>query len=166
VNIRPNASLSLFAGPQLSISSALGESPVLSPRFSGRMWSTATGAVFNWRRPRTALTVTASHQVSDGGGLPSAVALTAGDIDVLRQLTRRWGFDVGFAHTQSVPIVEGQTIRTYSGRLQFSYRLNNNCALGAGYARDDNTYLESRGTASANRVWISFSYDFSRPLGR
>lgn len=166
INARPNVSLSLFAGPQLSNPSAPGGSPLLHPQFSSRMWSPVMGAVFNWRRPRTTSTVTASHQVSDGSGLPSAVTLTAVDIAVLRQLTRSLGVDVGFAHTQSVPIVEGQTVRTYSGRLQFTYRFNNNCALGAGYARDDNTYVQSHRTASANRTWISFSYDFSRPLGR
>ena len=137
---------------------------VVAPNFQSRMWSPVAGAVFNWRHPKTSATASFSHEVSNGGGLASAVTLDAASVDVLRQLARPLTVDFGFAMSQSVPIVTLQTVRTYSGRIQFAYHFRNHFAITTGYARDDNDY--SGGTASANRAWVSFSYDFLKPLGR
>jgi hypothetical protein len=165
-NIRPNVSISLFAGPELSMTS-VGQgisAPVFS--FPRRLWSPATGAVFSWQHQRTGVTASFVRQVSNGGGLASAVTLSSVDAELVRQLGRRLGVELGFAYTRNVPIVTSQTIRTYSGRLQFNYRITNNYGIYAGYARDENTSLGGNTSVFANRVWISFSYGFSRPLGR
>lgn len=166
VNIKPNMSISLLAGPELSMTSV--PQGILSPvsPFPRRLWSPATGAVFSWQRQRTGVTASFFRQVSNGGGLASAASLSTADAELLRQLGRRLTGGLGFQYTQSMPIVTSPSIRTYSARLQFTYRIASNFAIYGGYARDENTSLGSNLSASANRVWISFSYDFSRPLGR
>ena len=165
-NIRPNTSLSVFAGPELSITSVPPGTPAAALPFPSHQWSPAAGAAFGWQGQRTGATASFIHQVSNGAGLFSAVTLDTADAALQRQLSRQLGAELGFTYAQNEPIVTSQTIRTYSGRLQFTYYIGNNIALYGGYARDDNTSLVSGAAASADRVWISFSYSFSRPLGR
>jgi hypothetical protein len=123
------------------------------------------GAVFGWQGQRTSVTASFTHQISNGGGLISAVTLSSGEAQIMWRVGRRLEIGPAFAYGQNVPIVPSPTIRTYSGQFQSTYRLGN-YSLGAGYARDDRTAVASTASASANRVWVSFSYDFLRPLGR
>jgi hypothetical protein len=165
IDFREGMTLSLFAGPELSVTSNQGlvPTPTIVPT---RMWSPVTGAVFSRAGRNTAATVSFVRQVSDGGGLPSAVTLSYVHGDVLRQLTHRIAMEVGFGYAHGTPIIGTQTIRTYSGYWQCTYRVGRNYVFSTGYSRDDNTAAASNTSASANRVWVSFAYNFMRPLGR
>jgi hypothetical protein len=44
--------------------------------------------------------------------------------------------------------------------------ITNNVAVSGGCGRDENMALDTGARASANRVWISLSWSFLRPLGR
>jgi len=164
IDFRQGMSLSFFAGPELSITSNQGlvSPPTLVP---GRMWSPVTGAVFSKAGRNTAATASFVRQVSDGGGLPSAVTLSYVNGEVLRQMTRRIAMEVGFGYAHGTPIIGNQTIRTYSGYGQCTYRVGHNYMFVAGYSRDDNTAAGSSVSASADRVWVSFAYNFMRSLG-
>ena len=83
----------------------------------------------------------------------------------MRRIGRRLEIGPGFVYGQNVPIVPSPTIRTYSGEFQATYRVSN-YSFSAGYSRDDRTAVNSTTDAVANRAWVSFSYDFVRPLGR
>ena len=165
IDIRQGTTLSFFAGPELSVTSTQGlvPTPTLVP---SRMWSPATGAVFSQTGRNTAATVSFVRQVSDGGGLPSAVTLNYANGDVLRQLTRHVAIELGFGYAHGTPIVGSQTIRTYSGYMQCTYRIGRNYAFFTGFSRDDNSSPDSHMSAAANRVWVSFAYNFLRPLGQ
>jgi len=164
VNIRPNTELSFFGGPQLSVTTA---SSTITPAsgFQQRLWSPNAGVVFNTENRTTSGTVSFIHGVSDGGGLSSAVTLTSADAQIMRRIGRRFQIGPGFTYSEGTPIVSGDKIRTYSGRLQSMLRLGD-CSFSAGYGRDDRSAVGSNTTAAANSIWVSFSYDFIRPIGR
>lgn len=164
VNFRPTISLSLFAGPQLSVTSIPPGLSVAS--FPRRLWSPATGAVFNLQRKRTGFTASFIRQVSNGGGLASAVTLSTADAALQSRWGRRWISTLGFSYTQNEPLINSPMIRTYSGRGQLAFQLTNNITLSGGYLRTQNAMVEGNLSASANRAWTSFSYNFTRPLGR
>jgi len=164
VNIRPNTSLSFFGGPQLSVTSA---SSTVTPEsgFQRRLWSPNAGVVFNSENRTTSGTASFIHSVSDGGGLLSAVTLSSADGQIMRRIGRRFQVGPGFTYSEGTPIVSGGKIRTYSGRLQSTVRLGD-CSFSAGYSRDDRSAVSSNTAAAANSIWLSFSYDFIRPIGR
>jgi hypothetical protein len=164
VNFRPTISLSMFAGPQLSVTSI--PSGVSLPVFPERMWTPATGVQFNWQRQRMGLMASFVRQISNGAGLSSAVLLSSADTALQTRLSRRWGSTLGFSYTQNEPIINSPIVRTYSGRGQLVCQLTNNIALSGGYLRTQNATAVGNLSSSANRVWSSFSYNFTRPLGR
>jgi len=166
VNLRPNMSISFFAGPELSVTSAPQGIVPSSPTFARRQWTPAAGAVFAWQGQRTSTNASFTRQTNSGGGLPSAVLLTSGTADILKQFGPRFALGPGFAYTESEPIIQTQTLRTYSGLLQFTYRVGRNYTFNGGYARDGQIAVGTNSSTSADRVWISFSLDFIRPLGR
>jgi hypothetical protein len=165
VNITPSTSLSFFGGPELSMTATPNGIALPVPAFQRRLWSPAAGAVFSWQGQRTGALASFTHQVSNGGGLYSAVTLTTAEVQLQRQVGRHLEFGPSLTFSQNDPIVTSPSIRTYSGQLQSSYRVGS-CAFGAGYARDQRDAAAGSLTASANRVWVSFSYDFIRTLGR
>jgi hypothetical protein len=164
VNFRPTISLSMFAGPQLSVTSVPPGASV--PAFPQRMWTPSTGVEFNWQRQRMGLMASFVRQISNGAGLSSAVLLSSADASLQNRLSRRWGSTLGFTYTQNEPILNNPTVRTYSGRGQLVYQLTNNITLSGGYMRTQNATAVGDLSASANRAWTSFSYNLTRPLGR
>jgi hypothetical protein len=166
VNIRSTASLSFFAGPELSVT-AVPQGIVLPPNpFPRRLWSPAAGAVFSWQGHSTSTSASFIRQVSSGGGLASAVTLTSAGANLLRAFGRHLTFGPGFVYSESAPIINTQTLRTYSGLVQFTYHVGRNSLVSGGYARDEQHAVGRINGASADRVWISFSLDFIRPVGR
>ncbi len=166
LNIRPNASITFFAGPELSVTSAAQGIAAPSTTFPRRLWSPATGAVFGWQGHKTTTGATFTRQINSSGGLASAVTLTSVSGSVLRQFGRHVELGPAFAYAESAPIIETQTIRTYSGLIQFTYHLRNKYMFSGGYGRDEQQAVATNHSASADRVWISFCLDFVRPLGR
>ena len=164
VSIRPTTTLSFFGGPQLAVTSAASS---VTPQggFQGRLWSPQAGVVLNADTRSTSGTASYTHGVSDGAGLVSAVTLDTADAQIFRRLGHRFAIGPGFTYAESTPIVSGGKIRTYSGRLQSTIQLRA-CSFSLGYAHDDRSAVGSSAAAAANRIWISFSYDFIRPIGR
>jgi hypothetical protein len=164
VNIRPTTSLSFLGGPELVMTAnPQGITPL--PVFQRRMWSPMGGAAFNSVSRSTIAAVSFVHTVSDSGGLISAVTLDSVDSRILHRLGRRFSIGPGFGYAHDSPIVPGPAFRVYSARLQSSLRLGD-CSFSGGYTRDDRSAVGSSATASANGVWISFSYDFIKQIGR
>lgn len=166
LGIQPSMSLSLFAGPQFSVTALPQGLPVPDSAFSRRGWSPLTGAVFSWEHQRTGATASFVRGVSDGAGLASAVTLSTAEATLTRQLSRLWQAGVSFEYTRNEPIVPSQAIRTYSGSLQVASQLTRNIALTGGYGRDSNRAVGTGVNASADRIWVSVSFSFLRPLGR
>jgi len=164
--IRPNISLSLFAGPELSMTALPQGFPAPVPPFSRRLWTPTAGAVFSYLRPRTGVTASVVHGISNNAGLASAVTLSTVEGTVTRQLSQFWEGGVSFEYTRNEPLVPSQRIGTYSAEVQLTAHLRNNIAVSGGYGRDENQALSTGVRATADRVWVSFSFNFLRPLGR
>jgi hypothetical protein len=164
--IRPNLSLSFFAGPELSMTAIpQGISAPVLP-FPRRMWSPTTGATFSYLRPRTGVTASFVRGITNGAGLVSAVTISTVEGTVTRRLSRSWEGGANLGYTNNEPLVPSQTFRTYSTGLELISHITNNVAVSGGCGRDENMALDTGARASANRVWISLSWSFLRPLGR
>jgi hypothetical protein len=179
-----HTSLSLFAGPSYFSSQAetsiliLGVPiPVTIP---AKGWGEQYGATAGWRGPRTGLSATYMHRVSDGGGLSGAVSSDSATANFRRQLNERWTANVAllYGHNTSESILYGGTFQRMSGTASLNWLLSNNFSMAFSYARDHlhNSYNNLAGSASGlptltaqtlddNRAWFTISYHFTRPLG-
>jgi hypothetical protein len=159
----PGFSLSLFGGPQYSNTT--------DPPFSSRRWTPAAGASLNWQAHFTALAASYVHVISGGGGLDGAVQLDSANASVRLQFSRALSAGVSGSYTNNNVLVasslsDGHSISgTASVQRQFGERLN----LQLGYTRLHQIYSNVAvltENPNTNRVFVSLSYQFSKPLGR
>ncbi len=166
INIRPTLNIAFFGGPELSMTSAPSVGPVPVNPFPRRMWSPAVGTVFSWQQRRTGVLVSWARQTSDGAGLGSASTSSSANASLSQLIGRHLEAGIGIGYTDSEPIVTRSTIRTYSEFAQLTYRVRETYAFSGGYSRNDQTAIATSTTMSANRVWVSVSIGFLRPIGR
>jgi hypothetical protein len=166
----PTVTMSIFGGPQHShtneiVPVAFGpltfQVPVL---LAG--WNWAMGGTLTKRVERTAFSLTAQHQVSNGGGLLGAVISTSVGVSVRRKLPGRWDavWSGGYANNSSLG--SGGPAGSYSsGTAGFGLQrpLSERVSLRLGY-----DYLSQRASGQAssfgdlnrNLFSIQFSYRF------
>ena len=178
--LRPNLTVSFFAGPQHMGSSSQLMEQTITPRsitlawlpVSQASWSTAAGSSLNWNGERTSFLANASRTINDGGGVLGAVQLMSVDAALRRQLSPALSIAFGFGYGQNNPLLASSSpysaLRSTVGSIAVSRRLGNSLGFTVGYAR---AHQSQRSAASTNlidnnRAWVSLSYDFSRPLGR
>jgi hypothetical protein len=169
--LKPNLSLSFFAGPQYS-NTQLKIVPTL------RSWSTATGTSLGWQGQRTSSALGYSRTVAPGNGLIGAVRQDRIDASVQRQLTRAWSAGAAATYANNkilepalVSLLGGfnSSGHTIAGTVSLQRRLGEHFALGVGYTRLYQSYGDIAAISSApdtNREFASISYQFTRPLGR
>ena len=159
----PRFSLSLFGGPQYSNTAY--------PPFSSRGWTPAAGASLSWQGHFTALAASYLHVISGGGGLAGASQLDSANASIQLQFSRALSAGVSGSYANNSvlgasPLNDGHSISgTASVQRQFGERLN----LQLGYTRLHQIYSNVAVLAenpNTNRVFVSLSYQFSRPLGR
>ena len=181
INLNPTMQLSFFAGPEYSdVSSQIVIPQVqlplvlfISVPISHKTWSGSGGASYSWQGEHTSITAGFVRRVSDGGGVQGAVTMTSVTGALQRQITRSTtlNFAGGYATNDALM---GSTsaigsLKTASGSVGINHRFGAHLGLDLSYAR---VYQEqTAGTtvplpANHNRGAVTFSYDFSRPLGR
>jgi hypothetical protein len=166
-------SVSFFGGPQHSdtVQPPIGALGIPVPE--SRTWTPAAGASLSWRARLSSIALTYSHLIAGGGGLSGAVQMDAASLNLRRQLTKTFTGSIGAAYTQNVVLAsalnganEGHTFSA-TASLQHQFRQRFNVQLG--YTRLHQNYSSVAVIATnpdTNRESISFSYLFSRPLGR
>jgi len=165
------STLSLWAGPEYSSNAAI---PALTTQgaISGSRWSPAGGIAFDWQVKHTGFRAEYSHRTTDGGGLTTAVVQEAFELGLRRQLSPRWAAsaDLGYGNNDPLQEFVGSVGRTtlISGSLGISRQIRDSLSFSAQYGRDHQAYgeLSSQTPADRNRVVVSLSYSFIRPLGR
>lgn len=179
--IKPNVTLSLFAGPQhTDVSTQIMVPTVQLPLvyfvsipIEQNSWSTAAGGSFSWNGQRTSFIADASRSVSDGGGLLGAVNLTSFDASVRRQVSRNYAANLGVAYgsNQAVSTTASpfSSLKSTTANFAIDRTFRNRLGLTLGYAHAFQTQQNAAPGSDQinhNRVWMSLSYNFSRPLGR
>jgi hypothetical protein len=161
----PMLSLALFGGPQHSEISGLTIPTKLG-------WSPAGGATLGWQGLRSSANLSFAHRVIDGGGLQSPVLSNSIDLSIRRLLTNNLTVRLvgGYATNSLVdPMLPGSGGHTLAGRLTLVRTIGEHFSVQLGYARVHQSYSNIPAISSGpdrNLAWVSFSYNFQRPLGR
>lgn len=166
LDFRPNVTLSLFAGPEYNDTSPLPGTVGANGVFYGSQWAPALGATFNWQGESTSVAAQYSRQVSNGGGLFSAVTLQQENVSLRSQLTERQAVIVGFAYFDNQPLNTGQSYSGVSASVNLEHLLTRNLVLRLGYARQRQELPSTQNTVSTNLAWASVAYNFMHPFGR
>jgi hypothetical protein len=164
LNVTPNVTLSFFGGPEWFETPRISDATTVVGLIRG--WTPAEGATFIWQRDHTSVVAEFSRQLSNGGGLSSAVIDQNANAQLRRQLSSTQELNFGFTYAKYDPFESGQSFRDLTGQFHFQQRLGKRLIALVGYAREQQETPNSRRTAAANLVWVSVSYDFSRTLGR
>jgi hypothetical protein len=159
-------SVAFFGGPQHSVTQQPGV-----PLF--RMWSPSAGVSLSWQGPRSSLAASYSRTITDGGGLEGAVQSDGTTASMRQQLTRTFSAALGanYAINRVLNPVSSASNggHTISGNVTVDRSLGPRLNLELGYMRLHQSYSGIPAISSApnrNRVWVSLSYQFERPLGR
>ncbi len=165
-------SISLFGGPQYSDTFSAA---MLLPTAPKNMvsWNPAAGASLNWQGKLTSVALSYSHLISPGWGLSGAVLADSGNAALRRQLGNSLSAAVqaGYARTQEInSSTSGSSSgHSLSGTASLFRPIGQHLDVQLGYSWLHQTYSQVAALAAApntNRVFVSLSYQFLRPLGR
>ncbi len=166
VQPRSNVTLSFFAGPEYYNSVSLSGMSTANGLVQGPQWTPAVGTALNWQGENTSATAGYSRQISDGGGLFSAVTLQQVFASLRCQLTERQAVYLGFLQSLNEPLGSSENYSGLSASVNLEHLLTKNLVLRLAYARQRQQLPSSQNTASANLAWVSISYQFSHAFGR
>jgi opacity protein-like surface antigen len=171
VSIGTHTMLSLWAGPEYSITPRALTVSAPGASVSESRWGGMGGTDISWQGARTAFRAGYLQQTSDGGGLAEAVVLREFTAGAHRRLSTRWTLTADLAFSQDNPLNPTSGIspyRTWTGGGGLEYAFTDHWMMRLRYDRE-HLYTDTTPSISPtnrNRVLISFGYSFSRPLGR
>jgi len=164
-------SISFFGGPQHSdtVQPALVSLGTLA--FSMRSWTPAGGASMDWEGHFVGAALNYSHAVSGSGGLIGAVQLDNSSATLRLRFTPNLTASISgsYANNNVLGAAAGVTNgHTDSGTVALNRSIGEHFGLQLGYMRLHQTYniASIAGAPNTNREFVSFSYTFTRPLGR
>src|SRR6266849_137929 len=174
VQLTPNTSFTLYAGPQYSMifnQVALNAGfAILNIPIRQNTLSWSGGAIYKMTGRRGAMVLNYSHGVSDGGGVTGAVDLNAGSAHFDWKLSPNWSMkmDLMAADNQLLGVKTGATeLRTYSATAGFGRRMYKNVSMNLFFERLNQAgSIVGLSSGNHNLAGVSISYDFSRPIGR
>jgi len=161
----PTITLSFFGGPEYYNTSFNSEIATADGLSQHPQWSPAVGATFNWRGKNTSLTAGYSRQLSDGGGLPSAVILQQVNGSLRWQLGRRQELDFDAAYAFNESVQPGYNFHSQISSVAFQRTLRPGLLLGVGCAHQRQDVPSNHSVVDVNTSWVYVSYGFSHPLG-
>ena len=167
VYLESTLSLSISGGPQYSVISQF-------PFPSSGSWAPAVTASMGWQRSHTNLAVSYSKTVSGGGGLLGAFDSTIANASASWRFGRTWtlGSGAGYTISKSVTPASFQSSpggHSVSGTASVQHPIGEHFAMEFGYARLHQSYSGISVISEnpdSDSVYVSFSYHFSRPIGR
>jgi hypothetical protein len=166
IYFQPTVSLSVFAGPEYADTQA-------SHVKVQHNVSPAAGGSFGWQGRYTSFAVSVSRRVADGGGLGSAVRAEDARASFRMQFTKTLnaGLDAGYTmnHLLAPTLESGVGGHTLFGGFSILQSLGPHLDLELAYTRLHQSYRNLPNLFNMpdrNRVSLSLSYRFERPLGR
>jgi hypothetical protein len=167
----------LYLGRALTLSVAAGvqhldfTAPSTSPY---KKWTPSVRTNFGWQGGRARLTADYSRDITAGQGLMGAYASDSAGASARWQLTRSWilrSIAVYHNSKNSVPtFAQGYPGgHSVSGTATAEYTLSSHFVAGLGYTRLHQNFTGIAAISRApnsDRIYLSLSYNFQRPLGR
>lgn len=160
-------SISFFGGPQYS------DTVQPAPLPPVRSWTPAGGASLGWQGKRNSCAVGYTHIISSGGGLVGAVQLDSVTASARQQITRTLSATVsgGYAQNDVIgsPLLGQSSGDSTSGTASLQQLIGQRVSVQLGFTRIHQNYSNVAvlsATPDTNRLFVSISYQFSRPLGR
>jgi hypothetical protein len=175
--VSPSLTLSVFGGPQFSrlsevITFPLGPFTIRVPvSLPTSNW--ALGGTLTKQLDKTAFQLTAQHQVSDGGGLLSAVVSSSAGASARRRLPGRWDaiWSAGYANNSSLDTTSSRgAYQSLTAGVGLGHSLTEKLSVRVGY-----DFVHQRGTGQSQLfadfdrdLWsVQFFYGFHEiALGR
>jgi hypothetical protein len=163
---RARASLSFFTGPQYVNSYGPG---LIGQKF----WTPSYGASLAWEGTQTSFAMSAGRSVSAGGGLQGALQEQSAAASIRRKLTKTIIAELS-AYYSSNDVLQplsgfSSGGRTTTGMVSLHRRFQEHLDLALSYGRLHQSYPNISALATApngNRVWLTLSYQFAKPIGR
>ncbi len=165
--LRNGLSLSISGGPQHF-------DVVQSPLLASASWTPAVTASVGWQRSRTNVAASCSRTVSGAGGLVGAFQSESANANASWQLARTWTVGAAASYTNQKNVLPAfvsstQGGHTVSGNVSVQHPIGKQFTAGFGYSRIHQSYggiAVISENPDSDRVFVSVSYQFSRPLGR
>lgn len=170
--VSPRFSVSFFGGPQHSDSfQNVSSGTTIVP--SLRMWTPAAGASVSWQGRQNTLAASYTHSIAGGGGLVGAVQMDAANFSAGQQITKTLNGTIAGGYSQNDLLDTLLPAAAYGHSIFATVSLQKafgqHIGLQAGYTRLHQSYSDVAVLSTApdtNREFISFSYQFSKALGR
>jgi hypothetical protein len=178
LNISKRFTLNGFIGPQYSESQGLVTGATEPTQSSG--WSVSGGAEGGWRNQRTSVTAGYSRSISDGGGVLGSVRVQTVHGTFRRELVPGWAADLTAIHgtNQSITVpfaTSATSVNVTSAGISLGRNVGKSIGLRFGYTHDFQEQFGVPGPtptspaqtlgASRNRVFVTLSYQWAKPLG-
>lgn len=166
VYLKHSLSLSFLGGPQ-------HYDATQAPLPESRSLTGSGTASLGWQRSHTNIAASYSHSVSGGGGLLGAYTLNSANASVRWQMASTWilGSTAGYIVNKTVtPLFTSDPGgHSINGVLSIEHTISERFRMEAGYNRLHQSYGGIAVIAvhpDSDRVYVSVSYRFTRPLGR
>jgi hypothetical protein len=168
LSLSKRLTLTGFVGPQYSENQGLAPNG-LPP--APNAWLVAGGAEGSWKNQNTAVLIGYSRTVSDGGGLLGAVRLQNVYGNFRLQLAPGWATAVNFnrGSNQALTLPPSSITLTSAG-ISLERNVGKSFGFRMGYSHDFQQESGQPGPipsfdASRNRVFVTLSYQWAKPLG-
>jgi hypothetical protein len=166
VYLKPTLTVSISGGPQ--------HYTATQPPFpASSAWSPLLTVSVGWQGQRTTLAASYSRIVSGGGGLNGAFHSNSAGASANWKMSRDWNAGVAANYTDNQTLtplfLSSSGGRTLLGTVSAQRSLGEHASLQFGYSWTSQNYEQIMPIASApnvNRVFVSLSYQFTRPLHR
>ena len=166
-------SFSLFGGPQHADTMEPPFPPQQLQTVRTRSWDPAGGASLGWQGRLNSFALSYMHVISGGGGLMGAVQMDSATASARQQITRTLSASLTGGYAQNNVIGSGLSSNndghTISGTVSLQQQIGQRLGVQLGYTRLYQSYSNVPVLSTnpdTNRVFVSISYQFSRPLGR
>jgi len=173
VNLSNRFTLTGFIGPQYVDNQGLVPGALQSTQ--SNEWSVAGGVEGGWKNQHNSLSAGYSRTIIDGGGLLGAVRLQTVHGSFRRQLTPGWAaaLTASYGTNQSLIVpfaTSASSINLTSAGILLERNVGKSLGLRMGYSHD---FQEQFGlpaptatqNANRNRVFVTLSYQWAKPLG-
>jgi hypothetical protein len=178
VSLSKRFTLSGFVGPQYSDNRGLAPGALQTMQSSE--WSVFGGAEGGWRNQHTSVSAGYSRTVSDGGGVLGSVHLQTIYGNFRCQLTPGWtaALSASYGTNQSLTVpsaASASSVNSTSAGISVERNVGRSIGLRMGYSHDFQQQFGVPGPtqtsplqtldASRNRVFVTLSYQWARPIG-